>query len=80
MGLFKKKQAAAAALEETAEVLKTPEDDNSELIAVITAAIAAYEAEQFRQKLYIRKIDRSCGIRPIWGATGTQEAIDVRRI
>jgi len=73
MGLFKKKQAGA-------EAIAAPEADGGELIAVITAAIAAYEAEQFRQKLYIRKINRASGIRPVWGSTGTQEAIDVRRM
>ena len=54
--------------------------EDSELIAVIAAAVAAYEAEQFRQTLYIKKLNRTAGIRPAWGVIGTQEAIDVRRI
>jgi len=53
---------------------------DEELIAVIAAAVAAYEAEQFTQTLYIRKLNRAAGIRPAWGAAGTSEAIDMRRM
>ena len=53
---------------------------NDEIIAVLAAAIAAYEAEQYRPSLSIKKINRSAGVRPVWGAAGTNEAIDVRRI
>ncbi|MDR3364472.1 MAG: hypothetical protein LBS91_05945 [Clostridiales Family XIII bacterium] len=51
-----------------------------ELACVIAAAVAAYEAEQFIQTLYIRKIDRTAGVRPVWGVMGTQESIDTRRM
>jgi len=96
MGLFKKKNKdAAAGAASVADAAPAPGADadaapapiadvasaaDGELIAVITAAIAAFEAEQFRQTLYIRKLDRTAGMRPVWGVTGTQEAIDVRRI
>jgi hypothetical protein len=55
-------------------------DEDEYLPAVIAAAIAAYEAEQFVQTLAIRKINRTAGVRPAWGVTGTTEAIDVRRM
>ena len=75
MGLFSKKKK-----EEPAPVEVKEEQTDSELIAVIAAAIAAYESEQFAQTLNIKKINRTAGSRPVWGATGTNEAIDMRRI
>ena len=85
MGLFGKKEkkkiavvSEAPAGEALNGVSKT--DDKSELIAVIAAAVAAYEAEQYRQALYIRKINRTAGTRPAWGIEGMMEAQDVRRI
>ena len=56
------------------------EAPDGELIAVIAAAIAAYEAEQNRRSLCIRKLNRAAGARPAWGVTGTMEAIDMRRM
>ena len=53
---------------------------NDEIIAVLAAAVAAYEAEQYTPSLSIKKINRAAGARPVWGVTGTNEAIDVRRI
>lgn len=82
MGIFGKKKektvAEAPAAVPAAEEKKAAE--SGELVAVLTAAIAAYEAEQYRQTLYIRKIDRTAGVRPVWGVTGANEAIDVRRM
>ena len=90
MGLFNKKKknttadasqlpvSSAEGSAETGGALNGQTD--SELIAVISAAIAAYEAEQFIQTLYIRKLDRRSGARPVWGSAGTNEAIDMRRI
>jgi len=83
MGLFSKKKkeegvpgsTAAAGTGKTTDI-----NDDSELIAVITAAISAYEAEQNKQTLYIRKLNRTAGTRPAWGLMGTNEAIDMRRI
>jgi hypothetical protein len=87
MGLFTKKKskspadAPSSAQGTSAEGLGAVNGEtDSELIAVISAAIAAYEAEQFVQTLYIRKLDRRAGARPVWGAIGTNEAIDMRRI
>ena len=83
MGLFGKKKNApdegeAYAPGVSAAGKSTAEDD--ELIAVIAAAVSAYEAEQYVQTLYIRKLERAAGARPAWGVMGTQEAIDVRRM
>jgi len=87
MGLFGKKKkniaeagsvaeaAAGPALAESAETAA-----NDELIAVIAAAVAAYEAEQYRQTLYIRKLNRAAGAKPAWGVMGVTEAIDMRRM
>jgi len=86
MGLFSRKKAEAAAseisaAEDTAAGTAAVSDTvNGELIAVLSAAIAAYEAEQFTQTLYIQKINRACGVQPVWGVMGTQEAIDSRRM
>jgi len=86
MGLFNRKKTetagpgsdAAAGIAAEAEAAHDAEND--ELIAVISAAIAAYEAEQFCQTLYIQKINRTCRCLPAWGGMGTQEAIDTRRM
>ena len=89
MGLFSKKKAEAAVPEAiTAEVVEQESgsaeaaDDaaTGELIAVLSAAIAAYEAEQFVQTLYIQKINRANRPLPVWANMGTQEAIDSRRM
>ena len=81
MGLFgnmfggrRNTEAQYAASNITASVM------NEELIAVISAAVAGYEEEQYSRKLYIRKLDRTVGARPAWGVCGTNEAIDARRI
>jgi len=83
MGLFGKKKNKIAEAEPAAEAapgagLAAEGDD--ELICVIAAAIAAYEADQYGHKLYIRKLDRSAGVRPAWGVMGVTEAIDTRRM
>jgi len=77
MGAVKKKKSdtpkahAPAATEEKAS--------SGELLAVIAAAIAAYEEDQYRQALYVKKLNRSAGVRPVWGAMGTNEAVNSRR-
>ena len=86
MGLFGKKKAAeGAAAVGVAAVAGAKKADgaaaaDTELIAVIAAAISAYEAGQRRQALYIRKLNRASGARPAWGVMGTSEAIDSRRM
>ena len=86
MGLFNRKKAEKA-IPETDVMAEAAEDAggadsaaNEELIAVISAAIAAYEAEQFVQTLYVQKINRTYNIAPVWAAMGRQEAIDTRRM
>jgi|GEM_PF-1699790 len=87
MGLFGKKAAAEnngrdtiKKAEDAAAAFVAADDQNDELIAVIAAAISAYGAEQYKQTLYIRKLNRTAGVRPAWGVTGTNEAIDTRRM
>ena len=77
MKLFGRKKKAEA---EIAAANMAAAGMTEEMIAVIAAAVAAYEAEQYVQTLYIRKLDRAAGSRPVWGVSGTNEAIDVRRI
>ena len=82
MGIIRKNKKAAhqeIVIEEAAALGKEKDGINEDLIAVITAAVAAYEAENFKQTLYIKKINRASGTRPVWGVIGTHEAIDVRR-
>ena len=89
MGLFKKKNGKTEASSPvgkndevvavlTAAVTAASEDDD--LPVVLAAAIAAYESEQYTPTLAIRKIDRTAGVRPVWGIMGTTESIDVRRM
>ena len=82
MGLFsrKKTEPEPEAAVEAAAPEEAADTTNGELIAVISAAIAAYEAESFVQTLYIQKINRNAGALPAWGAMGRQEAIDTRRM
>ena len=88
MGLFGKKKdiktaetaVAAAPGAGLAEGPNDSNDSNDELACVIMAAIAAYESEQHKQTLYIRKLNRAAGVRPAWGVMGMTEAIDTRRM
>ena len=84
MGFFSRKKAETVVPETIEEVIEAeeaaPDTASEEFIAVIAAAVAAYEAEQFRQTLYIQKINRAYNMRPAWGVMGTQEAIDTRRM
>ncbi len=80
MGLFRKKEgpavSAAAEVAVDANVLS-----DADLIAVITAAVAAYESENSAStNLIIRKIDRTAGVIPAWGVAGNREQIDTRRM
>lgn len=78
MGLFSKKKPDAPAVEPAAGVQATVD---AELIAVISAAIAAYEGEAgATSNLIIRKIDRTAGVIPAWGVAGNREQIDTRRM
>ena len=85
MGLFKNKKnkgeaGASGDPNETVGAISEVCPADEELIAVIAAAISAYEANQYKRTLYIRKLDRTAGTRPAWGVTGMNEAIDVRRM
>ncbi|MDR3296284.1 MAG: OadG family protein [Clostridiales Family XIII bacterium] len=50
-------------------------------LAVITAAVAAYESENAGGGgIMIRKISRAAGPRTAWNLAGLQEVIDSRRV
>ena len=56
------------------------EVDSSELMAVITAAITAYEAgKEVKSNLIIRKISRVTGGNTAWSAAGSVDSINSRR-
>jgi len=50
------------------------------LIAVIAAAIAAFEGTEIANTLVVRKIRRIPGPDPIWSNLGRQESLDSRRV
>ncbi len=79
MGLFKKKDPVEPARVEPSADVQAAAD--AELIAVISAAIAAYEGEMgATSNLIIRKINRTAGVIPAWGVAGNREQIDTRRM
>lgn len=78
MGLFSKKKPETPAVQPSEEVQAAAD---AELIAVISAAIAAYESDTgVTTDLIIRKIDRTAGVVPAWGVAGNREQIDTRRM
>ena len=83
MGFFKKLTGSEKAAEtQSAPVAAAPAEDfaaNEELIAVLTAAIAAYQGAA-PSKLTVRKINRICGPVLAWNYAGRIECIDSRRV
>lgn len=71
-----KAQAASAAVTEPAPAST---GTGPELIAVITAAIAAMEGSVSSSNLIIRKISRISGNNTSWGKAGVSEIIDSRK-
>jgi hypothetical protein len=89
MGLFHRKRknekahvAPAGADSELMAVLSAAvaAASSDEHIAVIAAALAAYEDGGAQTDLRIRKIDRAAGVIPAWGVMGNREQIDTRRM
>jgi hypothetical protein len=85
MGLFKKKnsldQTPVAEQTVAESAVAAAEGLYSAIIAVITAAISAYEGESVATSdLIIRKINRTAGVIPAWGVAGNREQIDTRRM
>jgi len=82
MGLFKKNADSKKTLETQAPVAAPagPIVGDGELIAVIAAAIAAYEGQGTVSGLTIRKINRIAGPALAWNVAGRTECIDSRRI
>jgi len=71
--------AAPAAAAPAAPAAAAPAADNGELIAVITAAIAALEGSAAASNLIVRKINRISGETPSWANAGHMDCIDSRR-
>lgn len=81
MGLFSKKKPETPVAPEVQETAVSEAETDEELIAVISAAIAAYESGSGASTdLIIRKINRAAGIIPAWGVAGNREQIDTRRM
>ncbi|MDR1135879.1 MAG: hypothetical protein LBL49_06835 [Clostridiales Family XIII bacterium] len=49
------------------------------VLAAVTAAVAAFEADNDRCEVVVRKINRIAGPRLAWSSAGLQEAITSRR-
>jgi len=74
------KASAAASASATIAQASTSPGGSPELIAVITAAIAAFEGKTANAgDLIIRKISRAAGQATSWGNAGTSEAIASRK-
>lgn len=74
------KMAASPAASTTIAQASTSPENSAELIAVIAAAIAAFEGKTANAGgLIIRKISRAAGQMPTWGNAGTSEAIANRK-
>lgn len=56
-----------------------PGEISAEIVAVITAAIAAMQQESAGSGYVIRKINRTSGPRPAWGSAGTTDSLESRR-
>lgn len=67
--------APAAASAETTE----PAND-ANLVAVIAAAIAAYEGEEIASNLVVKRIRRVAGPTAAWAREGRDECIESRRV
>jgi len=85
---FKKKQSdtpeeqAVASSVQTAPVVTASAGISAEIVAVISAAIAAMEsnASVSANGLIIRKISRISGNSTAWSMAGLNECIDSRRV
>lgn len=58
-------------VEEPVELISTPAEDEGELIAVISAALAAFMGSS--SNLVVRSINRVEGNAPVWAKVGRQE-------
>lgn len=59
---------------------KKQEELTPELVAVITAAISAYDDNAVISDLVVRKINRIAGPKIAWSNAGLNESIDSRRM
>ena len=77
----KKKTKTPDPIAATPEMATSTVDASEELIAIITAAIAAFEgsAATFTNGFVVRKINRISASGTIWSNAGINECIDSRR-
>lgn len=75
-----KKEAAPAAEAAAPAAAPAPveEDSNEQLVAVIAAAIAAYQGAN-ANNLVVRKITRLSGDQTPWGVMGLEDRLDTRK-
>ncbi len=75
-----KKEAAPAAAAAAPAAAPAPveEDSNEQLVAVIAAAIAAYQGAN-ANNLVVRKITRLSGDQTPWGVMGLEDRLDTRK-
>ena len=81
LGATQKKPAAAPAAAAPAPVetkAPTAETSDDSLVAVIAAAIAAYQGAN-ANNLVVKKITRLSGDNTPWGASGLEDRLDTRR-
>ncbi|MDO4518459.1 MAG: OadG family protein [Bacillota bacterium] len=74
----KNKATPAPVAQATVEVEEKASDDES-LIAVITAAIAAYQGDS-ASNLVVKKITRLSGENTPWGASGLEDRLETRKL
>ena len=70
--------AAAAAAAPAAAEAPAAEESNEQLVAVIAAAIAAYQGAN-ANNLVVRKITRLSGDQTPWGVMGLEDRLDTRK-
>jgi len=63
-------------INEYQEPVVTADETDEELIAVITAAIAAQEGTSYTSKLVVRSIRRAKASSPVWNSIGRLEALN----
>ncbi len=74
----KSKATPAPVAQATVEVEEKASNDES-LIAVITAAIAAYQGDS-ASNLVVKKITRLSGENTPWGASGLEDRLETRKL
>jgi glutaconyl-CoA/methylmalonyl-CoA decarboxylase subunit delta len=72
----KKPKVIVPKISEYKEPAVTSDETDEELIAVITAAIAAQEGASYSSKIVVRSIRRARASSPVWNSVGRLEALN----